>query len=302
MKKLLIISILFLGIHPIFGMQLIDKTPIKIIDNLIFIEVKINDNSQSWNFMFDSGAGVTAIDQSLEDKLDLTYSGETKIGTAGKSLVSKTSINNQLSIGEETELKDLTFYLMDLSHLSEYLKTNVDGILGLDLLNQLVVETNIDAMEMRFFSPAKYEYSGNSIPLQIISLESGHFGLPVSVTPKKSKESLSMILKIDTGAANHITLHNNAITEFDLLDPQKKYKSRKGFSIDSTITNNLRGKIRSAELATKEWRNLPVVFEIDPLNEISERQGDGLIGQALLLDFNMTYHLDQEVIYFEKRK
>lgn len=302
MKKLLIISILILSIHPIFGMQIIDKTPIQIVKNLIFIEVKINDNSQSWNFMFDSGAGVTAIDQRLEDKIDLSYSGETKIGTAGKPLVSKTSKNNHLSIGEDSELNDITFYLMDLSHLSEYLKTNVDGILGLDLLNQLVVETNIDAMEMRFFSPANYEYSGNSRPLKIINLESGHFGLPVSVTPKKSKESLSMILKIDTGAANHITLHNQVITKYDLLDPQKKYKSRKGFSIDSTITNNLRGKIRSAELGTKEWRNIPVVFEVDPLNEISERIGDGLIGQALLLDFNMTYHLDQEVVYLEKRE
>ena len=45
----------------------------------------------------------------------------------------------------------------------------------------------------------------------------------------------------------------------------------------------------------------PQHFETDPLNQTSNRKGDGLIGQELLLDFNITYDLENKTIYLEKR-
>jgi hypothetical protein len=56
-----------------------------------------------------------------------------------------------------------------------------------------------------------------------------------------------------------------------------------------------------AKFASKEWMNIPVIFEVYSLNKSARRKADGLIGQEMLLDFNITYNLNNKVMYLEKR-
>ncbi len=285
-----------------YGQLVIDKTPIRLIENLIFIEIKVNNSTKPLNFMFDTGAGITVIDRKIAKELQLPIAGELKIGTSGKTVQSEVSEKNRLLIGEHFKLDSISLALMDLSHLSTYFKLNVDGIIGFDLLRKIITETNIDALEMRFYSDEAYNFNGMAEPLQLIGLESNHLGLPIKIIPKGTKNGIMLIIKIDTAAGNYLTFHNTAVIEHQLINPNKKYKTKKGFGVDATITHNLKGKIASAFFATKEWKNIPVVFEVDPLNEGSERQADGLIGQKMLLDFNITYNLKEGIVYLEKRK
>ncbi|WP_296704410.1 retropepsin-like aspartic protease [Algoriphagus sp.] len=302
MKHIALFLLANLVYHFSFCQQLIDKTPFDLVDNLIFIQLKINNHPDPLNFMFDSGAGVTVIDTQIGDKLDLKISGETKIGTAGKTLTSKTSDKNQILIGERVKLNESSLYLMDLSHLSTFLKTNVDGIIGVDLLKNFITETNIDAGEMRFYFISGFNYHGNAEPIQLISLESDLFGIPIQILPKGAKESINLVVKIDTGASNYLTFHNNSVSENYLLKPKKRHKVSKGFSLDPTITSNVRGKVTFAKIGNKKWKNIPSVFEIDPVNEVSKRKADGLIGQELLLDFNILYYLKDGIVYLESRE
>lgn len=301
MKNYTLIFILSFLSCSVFAQNLIDKIPINLIDRLIFIEIKLN-NSEPLNFIFDTGAGITVIDTETASKLNLSSSKEVKIGTAGKTLKSKISENNEIFIGKNFKLDSLELALIDLSHLSKYFKTKVDGIIGVDLLNKAVIETNIDSMEFLLFSQENYEYNRIAEPLKLIGLESNHLGLPIEITPKGSKEGISLIIKIDTAAANYLTFHNHTVIEYSLIDNKKKYKRKSGFGADSTITNNLGGKVSTAIFAGKKWKNIPVVFEVDELNSSSDRKADGLIGQSMLLDFNITYDLTNGNIYLENRK
>lgn len=302
MRHLIAIAILLLFRQVTYGQQLVDKLPIEIVENFMFIKVALNDTSAPLNFMFDSGAGVTVINKNLHKKLDLKINGNTRIGTAGKSLNSKSSHNNKISIGEKITLENISLYLMDLSHLEAFLNTKVDGIIGFDLLRQIITQTNIDSHEMLFYSDANFKYSGKAKPITLITLESNHFGVPITIVPKGSKTSINLVVKIDTGADNYLTFHNHAVLAFDFIKSNKRYKKRIGFSIDSTKTTNLKGKVASAVLASKKWRNIPAIFETDTLNNSSKRKAHGLIGQEMLLDFNICYNLKQNIIYFEERK
>jgi hypothetical protein len=158
MKKTTLNVLLFLVSISAFAQNLRDKIPIQIVDNLIFIQLYINNKKAPLNFMFDSGAGITVIDQKVSKELKLAISGTTKIGTAGKTLETKTALSNELKLSDNFTIKNLSLYLMDLTHISEFLKMNVDGIIGVDLLDQAVVELNIDALEMRCFDTANYRY------------------------------------------------------------------------------------------------------------------------------------------------
>ena len=301
MKNYILIAILFLLSCSVSAQKLIDKIPIKLVDKLIFIETKLS-NSEPLNFMFDTGAGITVIDTETANKLELPTSKEFKIGTAGKTLNSKISENNEILIGENFRLDSISLALIDLSHLSKHFQTKIDGIIGIDLLNKAVIETNIDAMQFLLFSTENYKYNGTAEPLELIGLESNHLGLPIEIISKESKKSISLIIKIDTAAGNYLTFHNHTVTEYNLINKKKKYKKKSGFGADSTITNNLEGKISSAVFAGEKWRNIPVVFEFDKLNNSSNRKANGLIGQKMLLDFNITYNLNSGYIYLENRK
>lgn len=302
MKKFFLFIALSLPSILVFPQELIDRIPIRLVENLIFIELYVNNCEEALNFMFDSGAGITVIDEKVANELNLDISGISKIGTSGKTLETKESSSNELIFSDNFKADDISFFLMDLSHISEYLKVNVDGIIGFDLLKSAIVETNIDLMEILLYKNTNYKYNGNANPQKLMELESNHFGLPIEIKTKGSEEIITLILKIDTGAPNYLTFHNEAIKQHDFIDQKKKYKVRKGFGVDSTMTSNLKGKISSAKFASVEWKNIPVVFEIDPLNQNSKRKADGLIGQEMLLDFNITYNLNAKVMYLEKRK
>ncbi|MCG1036970.1 retropepsin-like aspartic protease [Polaribacter sargassicola] len=302
MKKLILIVLLFLTNISVFSQELIDKLPFKLVDNLIFFKLHINNSKEPLNFMFDSGAGVTVIDTKIANRLKLNISATTRIGTSGKTIETKESSLNKLKFSKNFKTDDISLFLMDLSHISKHLKVNVDGIIGYDLLKLAIVETNIDLMEIQLFKEANYKYKGNAKSLKLIDLESNHFGLPIEIIPKGSEKSITLIVKIDTGAPNYLTFHNNAVIKHNLIKPKKKYKIRKGFGADATITSNLKGKISSAKFASVEWKNIPAIFEVDPLNKNSKRKADGLIGQQMLLDFNITYLLNTKTIYLEKRK
>jgi hypothetical protein len=302
MKNLLSILLLLLINLPTHGQQLIDKVPIRLIENLIFFELHVNDTPEPLNMLFDTGAGVTVIDTKIAEQLQLVISGKSKIGTSGKTVNSSESYPNKLIIGENLRLENITLIVMDLSHISNYFKSDVDGIIGFDLLEKVITETNIDSFEMRFFSNLDFIFHGNSKPSKIIDLESNHFGLPLEIIPKGSKNSILITVKIDTAADNYLTFHNELVTRYDLINPTKRYKTKQGFGADATISNNLDGKIASASFGEKKWKNIPVVFEVDPLNRNSKRKAEGLIGQKMLLDFNITYQLNEGLVYLEKRK
>jgi predicted aspartyl protease len=268
----------------------------------MFIELGLNDHTEPLFFMFDTGAGITVMDTEVSKKVNLKITEEANIGTAGKTIRSGISLSNHIHLGHQLTLDSVEIAILDLSNLSMYFKTKIDGIIGTDILFNFVTETNNDAGELRLYPFNTWKPGKSATANDIIGLEAGHFGIPVEVVTKRNAKTVSMVVKIDTGADNALTFHNAAVTQYQLPESvAKRIKSKQGFGVDSTLTNNLSSKLYSATFNGKQWRRVPVVFEVDPTNRISERQADGLIGQALLLDFNTIYDLQQGLVYFENR-
>ncbi len=278
----------------------VEKTPISLVDNFIFISVSVNEHEEPLNFLFDTGAGITVIHSKMAEQLNLKVTAESKIGTSGKTVLSKESSGNSIRVGESLILDSVSLIFMDLSHISAFIKTDVDGVIGYDLLKNSIIETNLDKHEMRFYDPA--DFNPASKPERLVALESNHIGLPINVTPKRGGEDVPLVFQIDTGADNYLTFHNSTVIQHNLLDSDKKYKSRQGFGADSTITTNLRSKVYGVTLVNSQWKNVPVIYEVDPINHRTNTLADGLIGQQILNDFNITYHLQEGLVYFEKRK
>lgn len=302
MYKLAIILFTLLYSKHVYSQNAIESVPIDLVDNLIFVDVFINKHNKPLHFLFDTGAGITVIDSNISIKINLSISDTISIGTAGKTIKSELSELNQVRLGKMLILNNVSIATMDLSHLSKYLKTNVDGVIGNELLQNLVTETNIDALKMSFYNFENYKYIDNGTPYELIGLESGHLGIPFEIVVQKGSSPIMMIFKIDTAADNYFTFHNETVTKYNLLENKRRLKPKQGFGVDATVSKNLSGKIAKAEFGGKTFKNLPVVFEVDPLNSTSKRLANGLVGQSVLINFNITYNLNNGLAYFERRK
>jgi predicted aspartyl protease len=302
MFRLTIILFTLLYIKHVYSQNAIESVPIDLVDNLIFVDVFINEHNEPLHFLFDTGAGITVIDSNISVKIKLNISDTISIGTAGKTIKSELSELNRVRLGKMLILDNVSIAVLDLSHLSKYLKTNVDGVIGNELLQNLVTETNIDAMKMCFYNFENYKYKGNGTPYELIGLESGHLGIPFEIIVRKESSPIKMTFKIDTGADNYLTFHNETVMTYNLLDKSRRLKPKQGFGAEPTVSKNLSGKISKAEFCGKTFKNVPVVFEVDPLNSISKRLANGLVGQSVLIKFNITYNLNGGLAYFDGRE
>jgi predicted aspartyl protease len=301
-KYFIPLLIIISKIPPVHSQEAIETIPFHLAHKLIFIQLIINDSEITLDFLFDTGAGITVLNAETAHRIQLKTTDQASVGTAGKTIEAQLSSGNRIKIGKDLVLDDITLALMDLSHISKYLNTNIDGIIGSDLLQKLVTEVRAEAKVIRFYPPTGFDYEGKGTALELIGLEAGHWGIPIEIISKRKSSPLNLIVKIDSGADNFLTFHNEAVNKYNLLDSKKRHKVKKGFGADPTITYNLSGQIHSAKFCRREWKNIPVVFEVDPLNANSKRLADGLIGQEMLLNFNITYDINKGLIYFENAK
>lgn len=304
MKRILLSLSLFSICNITFAQELLESVPIVLVDNLIFFQLKVND-SEDLNFMFDSGAGVTVFDSATAQKILLDITSNSRIRTAGKTITAQTSENNQLQIGQ-MHLDGISLEVIYLEHLSEYFKYKVDGIIGYDLFSRYVIETDIDNMKLNIYNAEGFIYQGQGDVNELIKIEGtgNQIGMNISIAPHNKDENIKLPFKIDTGAANHMTLFNHTVMQYDLIKKKNKYKTNKGFSADKTITSNHQGKVKKVSFGQLDWRNVPVVFTVDEINIAASRESEayGLLGQKLLLDFNIIYDYAHGLIYLEKRK
>jgi hypothetical protein len=282
------------------GAQQIARVPFELTDNLLFIKVSIN-GSRPMNFMFDSGAGITVLNHSAADGLDLNYSGRSQIGTSGQKVESKSSPKNTLQIGTAS-LEQVPLEVIGLDHLSDYFKVPVDGIIGYDLFANYVILIDADRQSMTFYGSMDGVDTRGWAALPSYRIDNNKIAIETSLRTDEG-EYVNYPMTLDTANPDALYLFPKAISE-GRIAVKKRRKRVYGFSADTTVTENHRGTIRAVRLAGKEWRNVPTVIPTDPITlaSFSGAQSYGLLGQELLLEFNMIYDYRNNRIYLKERK
>lgn len=76
-------------------------------------------------------------------------------------------------------------------NISNYFKTQTDGIIGTDILFNFVTETNNDAGELRLYPFNTWKPGKSATANDIIGLEAWLFGIPVEVITKRNTTPVS---------------------------------------------------------------------------------------------------------------
>lgn len=276
--------------------------PLTIQHNYIFIELSIN-NSEPLNFMFDTGAGVTVIDTAAARRLDLAIAGSARIRTSGGTLQTSTSKHNQIRI-KDFIVNQVDLEIMPLGHLASYLNYPLDGIIGYDLLNQFGVEINIDQSQFKIFrgNTERLNLRKGEV-LKMHRLPYDLFGIKMLLQADKNGETIEMLLKVDSGFEDALNLNGQTVAKYQLLE-NRRTKMAEGMSADPTITKNYTAKMHQLSFAAAKWKKVATVLTVDPLNVKATEQdvSQGIIGQELLLGFNILYDMPNSRVVFQKRK
>jgi predicted aspartyl protease len=125
------------------------STRFEVVDNTIFIKVKINNSNKEYNFIFDTGA-INVIDEKLADELGLKKISSVDANDAS-NISKKTYVVKveQLAVGDIIE-KDLGVVSLNLDFLSQVFGRHVDGIIGNNFVKFFTITMNFQDITLAF--------------------------------------------------------------------------------------------------------------------------------------------------------
>jgi hypothetical protein len=150
--------------------------PFELNSNKIFIPVRIDGREPSW-FILDSGCPVTAIEMSLASELQLPIGNKRQFDGAGEGRTSM-GITKVKSLGlPGLELFPTLVWALAVNEpVAPFEGRRIDGLLGVDFLEQFVVRIDYPNRKLDVVLPEAFHPAGKgvSVPVEKIG---GHYAL-----------------------------------------------------------------------------------------------------------------------------
>ncbi len=275
----------------------------KLINNLIVIPLEINGHKLS--FILDTGVNKTILfNLTKNDSIGLNNVKKVFIRGLGdgepiEALLSKKNRFRVKNISSQDQ--DLYVILKDAFNLSAKMGTTIHGIIGYDLLKDVIVRINYNSKRIVFYNPKKYKASKCrkcvTLPLQFyrnkpyIDVEARIDTVHNIKTPVK--------LLIDTGGSDAMWLFED--TKEVIKTPIKHFKDILGEGISGTIYGN-RSKIPSVSLGRYIIKK-PTVSFLDSTSTFNARkfkERNGSIGGNILKRFKVWIDYQNKKITLKK--
>ncbi|MBO6620515.1 MAG: aspartyl protease family protein [Balneola sp.] len=271
--------------------------PFEMINNLIVIPMRIN-NSDTLKFILDTGAGRTVITElGPYQSFEIEYQGDVSLNGLGNSgpLPALISRGNRIYLkGIKGENHTVVFILEGRFNLSNFMGTQVNGLLGYDIFENFIVEVDYERRKLYLHDPDAYkeEYLKRK-------KEAKWTYIPVFTKDNKLYMNLKIIqsdfseievkLLVDSGASHTAFLYPN--TSADIVIPEKTIDAYLGSGLSGEIYGKI-GKAHSIELQGLVL-NDPVLSypDLEAVEQAIERDSrNGSIGADLLKRFDIIYN------------
>ena len=268
------------------------KVDFELFNNLIILPVEVN--GVELKFLLDSGVDKTILFSFEEvDSLMLKNSSFIKV----KGLGSKEKYSAYRSTGNQVRIKDVTNSKADIyvvfdqeNYLTSSIGTVINGVIGYDLLKDLILRLNYQQKNLKFYTPSRFHRPLWFFNEQAISLINNKPHIQASYKDDKLGMEQGSFL-IDTGSSDAVWLYKKE----DMELPSKRFRDNLGFGFRGIITG-YRSKVDRFELADHIFEDANVSFpDLDEL--MSNRVGS--IGNNILRRFRVFLSYPDNRIYLK---
>jgi len=269
--------------------------PFELFGDHIFIKLKVN-NSRDLDFIFDSADALTVLNEGVAKEIGLPLDHKAVKLSAGGS-TSGALVKHQKVEINNLEIKNIEVYATDLNHLEISIGRKIDGIIGFDILDNYSVTIDYDKMEFRVADPASFTYSGKGTAFDVkLNTYVPHVSGKVVTA---GGETLTGEFFIDTGAKAAVDFNSPFVQSSKLVSklPSSYNYMVAGLSKDETLHH--RGRVAEFKFGEFSFKQLPVGLSEAKTGLQSNSKIAGIIGNEILMQFNITYDYARKKIYLE---
>lgn len=312
MKKItcLVFLLLFTTIYSQSNFQFYGKNNkkvqvrFKLINNLIIIPLKINGKSLS--FILDTGVNETILfSLAKNDSVNLNNIKEVYLQGLGEGAPIKALLSKRNKFQIKTLIspqEDLYVILRDAFNVSARMGQTIHGIIGYDLLKNVIAKINYSSKMITFYNPDTYEYS-NCKKCEVFSLQfyrnKPYLEAQIQMDTIGNKKTKIKLL-IDSGGSDAFWLFEG--TNKNIVTPKKHFKDILGEGLSGTIYGN-RSRVPQVSLGAFDIKK-PTVSFLDSISSFNARrfkERNGSIGGGILKRFNILVDYPNKKITLKKR-
>lgn len=256
-------------------------------------------NSQPITFVLDTGDQVAIVDLDVAKRMNLSLSGEVRVGGAGAA------------VSTGALVKDASFTLNGLDGFSQPVKMALplgktlsaragrafEGIIGAEFIQEFVVEIDYQARVLKLHDKDKFVYNGpgESVPIKLVR---GHPIIETEVTPVGGAPLKGKFV-FDIGAGLALALYSPFVAENRLLGPESKTIRSLGGAGAGGETVGRIGRVSELKLGNYMIKNPITLFSEDKAGAFASEDLAGNIGARVANKFRVFLDYGRKRIIFE---
>lgn len=254
------------------------------------IYVEATMNGVKGKFIFDTGAGATALTDSYARRIGAKRVGRTTISGIGGDAGANLYRIDAIGVGPST-LHDV----VASSGLVEdwFREEGVDGLIGFDLLAGAIVELDLDGKQLRILDPAKVEPDQSRGITVHADLSTNQIRVPMRLNGK-----FDVIATLDSGNPINVLFSRDLVSREHMVffsDPGQLGSTRVGGGVAGAEIEHC-GRLDSLALGPIQYRPVPAC------DSPSFGRNEVLVGLDFMKAFNYVFDYPDGIIVMEPRK
>jgi hypothetical protein len=299
-------AILILGLSPMpyVKVQLNESTrnegllaeiPFQLHGSVIVTELSV-DESAPLNFIFDTGAGGTIINESTAASLGIV-GNETVSRQGGTGMAEIVQSTDHIVYVENISFQDVTLGIAELDHIEKRLGMQIDGVIGWLILSQYAVRIDYDTMIIEIYDNNKfaYDFGDGGYPVEV---QGTTIFTNVTVAFKSGNTFTGKVV-VDSGAGNAFYFNTPFTEENNLLAEMDTYYERETKSLSTESSHIYTTMLADLSISDYEFSTVPANIAIAEAGALSWSGPMGILGNGVLKRFNIFIDLKQQMMYLE---
>lgn len=268
--------------------------PFELLDNRIFIDVKIN-NQGPFRFLLDSGAG-NLVTPEVAGKLNLKKENSFQTSGVGEKTVEAWDATiSQIDIGEVRAINQ-KFVVLSLEEIRQAIGfKRLDGLVGFQLFNSLIAKIDYERNLLTFT-----KFSGNS-------LQDGETAVPFQFNGRIPQidaeiDGFRGKLKIDTGDRSSLTLYAPFVEKNRLREKYApKVETITGWGIGGPVRAQVT-RAKKISVGKFNVENTVARLPIVKSGAFMDASVMGSVGTGFLKRFTVTFDYSRRQLIFAKNR